>query len=175
MRLASHLLVPPYASCFPVIVTIVRMSLEYPKASQGPELQIVLECPAQPRPAKRAKLLHWPVPQTEEQWQSARASCGLDTPESIIQKMAQLRDWGMGQPVELQHWQKLVVIAATVVDLSAGREEDATLTLNRVHGRPHGYETSRKDVAAVLHLIELLDQVYPCLEHRAFELLVILS
>ncbi|RSL89675.1 hypothetical protein CDV31_015820 [Fusarium ambrosium] len=152
------------------------MSLEYPGASQGgSELQIIFDCPAQPRPAKRRKLLHWSVPQTEDQWQSARVACGLDTPESIVSKMTQLKNWGMGQPVELQPWQKMVVIAATVVDLSAGKEEDATLTLNRVYGRPHGYETRRKDVSAVLRLIELFDDIYSCLEHRAFELLVILN
>ncbi|RMJ03569.1 hypothetical protein CDV36_014896 [Fusarium kuroshium] len=152
------------------------MSLEYPGASQGgSELQIIFDCPAQPRPAKRQKVLHWSVPQTEEQWQSARAACGLDTPESIISKMTQLKNWGMGQVAELQPWQKMVVIAATLVDLSTGKEGDATLTLNRVYGRAHGYETRRKDISAVLRLIELLDELYSCLEHRAFELLIILN
>ncbi|RSL47853.1 hypothetical protein CEP54_013200 [Fusarium duplospermum] len=144
-------------------------------SSQGSKFQIIFDCPTQPRPAKRQKALHWSVPQTEEQWQRARAACGLDTPKSIIYNMTQLKNWAMGQPSALQPWQKLVVIAATVVDLSTGREEDATLTLDRLYGRPHGYETRRKDISAVLRLIELLDELYSCLEHRAFELLVILN
>ncbi|RSL37936.1 hypothetical protein CEP53_015339 [Fusarium sp. AF-6] len=122
-------------------------------SSQGSELQIIFDCPARPRPAKRQKVLHWSAPQTEEQWQNARVACGLDTPESIISKMTQLKNWGMGQVSELQPWQKMVVIAATLVYLSAGKEEDATLTLDRVYGRPHGYETRRKDISAVLRLI----------------------
>lgn len=144
-------------------------------SSQGSEFQIIFDRPTQPRPAKRQKVIHWSVPQTEEQWQSARAACGLDTSESIISNMTRLKDWDMSQTAELQPWQKLVVIAATIVDLTAGREEDATLALDRVYGRSQGYETRRKDTSAVLRLIELLDDIYSCLEHRAFELLVILS
>ncbi|KAF5022315.1 hypothetical protein F66182_5644 [Fusarium sp. NRRL 66182] len=140
------------------------------QAPSTDSLLVVLEDPAQPKPKR--KRLSYSVPQTEEQWQSFRVVCGMDTPENLLSKAAEIDK--LDQVGELQHWQRLVVIAATIVDLSTGTKEDK-LELGKVYDRRPTYDTRRKDRAAVLNLIALLDCLYSALEHRAFELLVFWS
>ncbi|CVK92419.1 uncharacterized protein FMAN_07315 [Fusarium mangiferae] len=135
-------------------------------SSQG-SLRVVLQDPA--RPITRRERLPCSVPQTEEQWQSCRSAHGLDTLENILNKIARFEQLDRH---ELDPWEKLVIIAATIVDLSIGHDEDA-LELGRVYAYRLGYSTRRRDRAAVLGFIQLLDRLYAGLEHRAFELLVI--
>ncbi|KAG4258259.1 hypothetical protein FPRO03_03213 [Fusarium proliferatum] len=168
-----------YARCFwhepdPLIVnTIVAlMHPQVPDAHQfssQDSLRVVLQDPA--RPITRRERLPCSVPQTEEQWQSCRSAHGLGTPENILNKIERFEQLDRH---ELDPWEKLVIIAATIVDLSIGHDEDA-LELGRVYAYRLGYSTRRRDRAAVLGLIQLLDRFYAGLEHRAFELLVIWS
>ncbi|KAL3590916.1 hypothetical protein FPOAC2_13120 [Fusarium poae] len=130
-------------------------------------LQVIFVNPAKPK-TKR----HFSIPQSEEQWQNCRCEYGLATVDSLINKVSNLRGWDQRH---LQEWEKFVVIAATVVDLYRGQEED-TLRLGKVYAGRTGYETRRKDRAAVLSLISLLDRLYSAgLKHRAFELLILLN
>lgn len=137
--------------------------------------QFILEVPSQSKKQKRSAAL----PQTEEQWQRSRVACGLDTPEHILDTITQLQHLELTQTGHkrpaLQNWQKLVLVAVAIVDMSAGNDEDATLALEKIHNQPLSYDTRRKETAAVMNLIGLFDRLYPALEHRAFELLVILG
>ncbi|GKU05249.1 unnamed protein product [Fusarium langsethiae] len=147
------------------------MSLEIISSAET-GLNVVLENPAEP--IKKRKRLTRPtqptytVPLTEEQWRKSRLAFGLATSQSILDKITGLEDWDKR---ELQNWEKILVIAATVVDLDRG-QEDATLKLGKAYPGRMSYESYRKDRAAVLNLIKLLDRLYASLEHRAFELLV---
>lgn len=150
----------------------------HPGTSQAPDtvsFQFLLEAPAQSKKRKRSASL----PQTEQQWQSSRVGCALVTPEHILDRVAplvclDLSRSGHRRPV-LQNWQKIVVVAAAIVDSFAGNDEDAALALEKIHEHLPVYETRRKEEAAVLRLIGLFDRLYPALEHRAFELLVTLG
>ncbi|KAF4448116.1 hypothetical protein F53441_8432 [Fusarium austroafricanum] len=137
------------------------------QSSSYGNLNVVLENPARP-PAKR-KRHSYQVPQTEEHWQSRRMECGLATPKDILNKIESLKTWDRRK---LLPWEKLVVVAATIVDLSTGQDED-TLKFGQVYTDYMSYNTRRRDRAAVLNLIRLLDRLYPNLEHRTFELLAI--
>ncbi|KAF4990629.1 hypothetical protein FDECE_14294 [Fusarium decemcellulare] len=144
--------------------------------NQGPnadDLQVVIEDPAQ---SKKRKWSDDPsLPQTEEEWQDSRVKHGLDTAEHILNKIMRPELSQNRSQLQRPDWQKVVLIAASIVDLSVEREADAELALTEVHGRLPPYGTSRKDRAAVLRLILLFDSLYSRLEHRAFELLVILD
>ncbi|KAF4946200.1 hypothetical protein FSARC_14251 [Fusarium sarcochroum] len=112
------------------------------------------------------------VPEAEEEWRRARVTCGLNTPPSIIGKVFSLESWE--QIIGLQRWQRTVVIAANIVDISVGQvEEDDVTELGKIYSRPPGYDTRRRDRATILSLINLFDRLYAGLEHRASELLVI--
>ncbi|KAF5018842.1 hypothetical protein F66182_9171 [Fusarium sp. NRRL 66182] len=117
--------------------------------SREDELHVVLEDPLQPTSIKKRQQPAYTIPPTEEQWRSCLGS------------------WDQR---ELKNWEKLVVIAATVVDLDRGQEEDK-LQFGKAYDSRMSYITYRKDRAAVLNLIKLLDRLYASLEHRAFELL----
>lgn len=115
------------------------------------------------------------VPTSEEQWQHSRAAHGLDTAEKILGKVIQLRDLDLSgnTAAKLDTWQELVIIAVAVVDLSNGK--DPTQMLATIYGHPPSQSTRRQDKGAILRLLRFLDELYPCLEHRAFELLIILG
>ncbi|KAF5017500.1 hypothetical protein F66182_10562 [Fusarium sp. NRRL 66182] len=130
-------------------------------------LNVVLENPA--LPATKRQRPAYLVPQTEEQWQKSRLVNGLATLEDVIDKAASLEDLNWR---ELHNWEKIVAIAATIVDLDVGIEEDA-INFGTVYAGVLSYDTHRRDRATVLNLIRLLDRLYPGLGHRAFELLII--
>ncbi|KAF4454654.1 hypothetical protein F53441_2888 [Fusarium austroafricanum] len=131
---------------------------------------VVLEDPSKP-PAKRQPWSN-SVPQTEQEWQSVRVAHNLETPRGILSKINNLKNWE--RSYDLKPWQKIVLLAATMVDISTGqKEEDDTEKLDRVYNQPPAYGTRRKDRTAVLNLINLFDRLYAGLEHRAFELLII--
>ncbi|KPM42287.1 hypothetical protein AK830_g4288 [Neonectria ditissima] len=135
-------------------------------------LLITLEDPAQPKPPKPRRLSHvvpvrYSVPQTDEQWESSRARCGLDTPANILNKLAPPK-----ARTKLQNWQKLVIIAAATVDSSCGQNE-YTAELGKIYTRCPKPRTLLKDKALVKNLIGIFDHFYAHLEHRAFELFFI--
>ncbi|CAF3656456.1 unnamed protein product [Fusarium graminearum] len=133
-------------------------------------LRVVLENPAQP--AARRQPPSCSIPENEEEWQSIRLQTGLDTLGSILGKVSSLvESWDRR---ELQEWEKIVIVAATIVDLRAGHDEK-TLRFGELYAGRMTYETYRRDRAAVLNLIRLFDRLYAGLEHRAFEFLIIWS
>ncbi|KAH6869660.1 hypothetical protein B0T10DRAFT_568782 [Thelonectria olida] len=141
-------------------------------------VQIVWEDSTQRRPKRRKRSqrsLSDSVPQSEEQWQSSREAFGLDTPENILDKATQLRnlDLNRNTGARLEIWQELVFIAVTVVDSSIGK--DTTQILTNIYGHLPTYSTCRQDKAAILRIIGFIDELYSYLEHRAFELLIVLN
>ncbi|KAI5465155.1 hypothetical protein BGZ63DRAFT_379472 [Mariannaea sp. PMI_226] len=112
--------------------------------------------------------------QSEEEWQSSRVKCGLDTPKNILDKLGSLKNLVLSR-TGLEPWQRLVVIAATIVDLATGNVEEANRTLDSIYPQPPSEDTLRRNKSMVHRLIGLMDDLYSCLEHRAFEILVILN
>lgn len=133
------------------------------------ELHFVFEDPLQPTSVKGQQQPVYTIPPTEEQWRSCRLSSGLANPQTMLNKIRNLESLYQR---DLKNWEKIIVVAVAAVDLDREQNEDK-LKYGKAYDSRLSSITYRKDRAAVLNLIKLLDRIYNSLEHRAFELLVI--
>jgi hypothetical protein len=116
----------------------------------------------------------------EDSQLNRRRQQGLDNPRKVYDKLAKLKEIDLIQnPYQrdiLGHWEKLVIIAATVVDSYLGNEDVSTSTFTQLNGRKLSQETILRDQRMVRQIIKLIDELYLCWGHEfAFELLVLLG
>ncbi|GKU22895.1 unnamed protein product [Fusarium langsethiae] len=116
----------------------------------------------------------------EDSQLNRRRQQGLDNPRKVYDKLAKLKEIDLIQnPYQrdiLGHSEKLVIIAATVVDSYLGNEDVSTSTFMQLNGRKLSQETILRDQRMVRQIIKLIDELYLCWGHEfALELLVLLD
>jgi hypothetical protein len=109
-----------------------------------------------------------------------RRQQGLDNPRKLYQKLAKLKEIDLIQkPYQrdiLDHWEKLVIIATTIVDSYLGNERVSTSTLTQLNGGELSRNTILRDKRIVRQIIKLIDELHSCWGHGlALELLVLLG
>ncbi|CAJ0552416.1 Ff.00g063950.m01.CDS01 [Fusarium sp. VM40] len=105
---------------------------------------------------------------------------GLENPRKAKHKLARLK---MIEPNQhpyrrlgLDHWEKLIVIAATVVDVHLGNDELADKTLVELHQGQLCHDTIFRDRKTVLEVIKLTDCLYlQWKDDLAFEVLILMD
>lgn len=89
---------------------------------------------------------------------------GLDNPRKAKHKLARLKMINSAQhpyrQLGLDYWEKLIVIAATVVDVQLGNDDIADKTLAELHQGQLCHDTIFRDRKTVLEVIKLTDCLY---------------
>jgi hypothetical protein len=105
---------------------------------------------------------------------------GLDNARRYKHKLARLKRIDPTQypyrRLVLDHWEKLVFIAATVVDTHLGNEDVAQMTLAELHDGQLSRDTILRDQRIVLEVIKLTDCLYLQWKNElAFEVLILMG
>ncbi|GKU22983.1 hypothetical protein FLAG1_09494 [Fusarium langsethiae] len=150
-------------------------------------LQVIFENPQSPRPPGEPSLelpscftsLIKDLSQEEGQLRR-RKEHGLDNAGRLRHKLARLRKIDLVrdqyQRLILDHWEKIIIIAATIVDSYLGNEILATSTITNLNGGELAYHTILKDRKVVREMIKLTDHLYVHWKHElAFEVPMLLD
>ncbi|KAH7478484.1 hypothetical protein FOMA001_g9762 [Fusarium oxysporum f. sp. matthiolae] len=157
-------------------------------SAHQPVLQIVFEDPQSRRVSAEPSLrlpehftsLLKDLSQENDQLER-RGRQGLNDAEKLSFKLAQLKNLDLihdpNQRFVLDHWQELVVIAATIVDSYLGHEDVAVLTTTHLNGSELSRDTILRDKRVVREMIKLTDHMYLHWKYHglALELMVLLS
>jgi hypothetical protein len=105
---------------------------------------------------------------------------GLDNPRKAKHKLARLKMINSTQhpyrQLGLDHWEKLIVIAATLVDVHLGNDDIADKTLAELHQGQLCHDTIFRDRKAVHEVIKLTDCLYlKWQDDLAFEVLILMG
>ncbi|KAF5023367.1 hypothetical protein F66182_4570 [Fusarium sp. NRRL 66182] len=105
---------------------------------------------------------------------------GLDNPRKIRHKLAQLKKIDLirnpHQQIILDHWERLVIIAATIVDSHLGNKDIAASTITKLNGKELSRDTILRDKRIIREIIKLTDELYLHWKHElALELLLLLD
>jgi hypothetical protein len=116
----------------------------------------------------------------EESLLKLRRFHGLDNPRKYKHKLARLQKIDSTEypyrRLVLDHWEKLVVIAATMVDTHLGNEDVAEMTLVELHKTQLSRDTILRDQRVVLEVIKLTDGLYLHWKNElALEVLVLMG
>ncbi|KAF5021096.1 hypothetical protein F66182_6885 [Fusarium sp. NRRL 66182] len=162
-------------------------SSEKPDKAASSTLRVIFENPQLPRPPAEPSLelpgcftsLVKDLLQEEGQVRR-RKEQGLDDARRLRLKLARLKRIDLVrdryQSITLEHWEKIIVMAAAMVDNYLGNEILATSTITNLNRGKLAYHTILKDMKVVREMIKLTDHLYVHWKHEfAFEVPMLLD
>ncbi|KAG5655360.1 hypothetical protein KAF25_006863 [Fusarium avenaceum] len=145
---------------------------------EQPQFRKVLAPPSLELPQQFISLIR-DLSQEKGQLETRRLH-GLDNPRKAKDKLARLKMIDLTQHpyrrLGLDHWEKLIIIAATVVDVQLGNDNTADKTLAELHQGQLCHDTIFRDRKTVLEVIKLTDCLYrQWKDDLAFEVLILMA
>ncbi|RSL41302.1 hypothetical protein CEP54_015862 [Fusarium duplospermum] len=110
------------------------------------------------------------IPLDEDQWREARERHGFATPDDIRAKVSAIIKDDPSLPADLR---KFMHLAVCCVDRYRGDEAKYRKYRDRVHDEHLSELTIDRNMSVVQDIITLLDELYPSLQHRVFEIMLL--
>ncbi|KAL6913376.1 hypothetical protein FSST1_011136 [Fusarium sambucinum] len=162
-------------------------SSEKPDNAASSALQVVFKNLQLPRPPAEPSLelpgcftsLIKDLLQEEGQLRQ-RKEQGLDNAKRLRHKLARLKRIDLVrdryQSITLEYWEKIIIMAAAVVDNYLSNEILATSTITNLNGGELAHHTILKDMKVMREMIKLTDHLYVHWKHElAFEVPMLLG
>lgn len=110
------------------------------------------------------------IPQDEDQWREARERHGFSTPEEIHAKVSAIIKDDPSLPEDLR---KFLHLASCCVGRYCGDEAKYSKYRGRVHNEHLSELTIDRNMSVVQDIISSMDELYPILQHRVFEIMLL--